>query len=134
MAYPALHPCRNRKAPKVGEYRFDGAEAALRSAGVYDAVKSKLVLGESVSQALQFVQSGAADAGVVALSLALSPTVGAQGRYAIVPVDSYPRMEQGGVVLRAAADTGAAMALRAFILDAPARAVLKRFGFYLPAA
>jgi molybdate transport system substrate-binding protein len=109
------------------------AEAALRSAGVYDAVKQKLVLGESVSQALQFVQSGAADAGVVALSLAVSPTAG-QGRYAAVPLDLYPRMEQGGVVMRAAADRDAAMAFRAFMLGASARAVLKRFGFTMPAA
>jgi molybdate transport system substrate-binding protein len=110
------------------------AEAALRSAGVYEIVKNKLVLGESVSQALQFVQSGAADAGVVALSLALSPTVGAQGRYAAVPLGSYPRMEQGGVVMRAAGNRGAAMVFRAFMLEARARGVLKRFGFFLPAA
>jgi molybdate transport system substrate-binding protein len=110
------------------------ATAALQAAGVYDAVKTKLVLGESVSQALQFVQSGAADAGVVALSLALSPTVAAQGHYAAVPLNLYPPMEQGGVVLRATAARDAAMAFRAFMLDEPARVVLKRFGFYLPAA
>ena len=110
------------------------AEAALQAAGIYDAVKAKLVLGESVSQALQFVQSGAADAGVVALSLALSPTVVPQGRYAPVPLHLYPRMEQGGVVLRAAANHDAAIAFRAFMVDESARIVLKRFGFYLPAA
>jgi molybdate transport system substrate-binding protein len=110
------------------------AEAALRSAGIYDALKQKLVFGESVSQALQFVQSGAADAGVVALSLALSPPAAAQGRYVDVPPDLYPRIAQGGVVLRAAANRQAAMAFRTFILDAPARTLLKRFGFYPPAA
>jgi molybdate transport system substrate-binding protein len=110
------------------------AQAALQSAGVYEAVKEKLVLGESVSQALQFVQSGAADAGIVALSLALSPPVAAQGRYAAVPLDLYPRMEQGGIVLLAAVDPAAAMAFRAFMLSAPASAVLQRFGFYPPAA
>ena len=110
------------------------AEAALRSAGVYEAVKEKLVLGESVSQTLQFVQSGAADAGVVALSLALSPTVAAQGRFAVVPLDLYPRMEQGGAVMSAARDRDAAMAFRAFMLGAPARDVLKRFGFFLTPA
>jgi molybdate transport system substrate-binding protein len=110
------------------------AQAALQSAGVYEAVKERLVLGESVSQALQFVQSGAAAAGVVALSLALSPPVAAQGRYVTVSPDLYPRMEQGGIVLRAAVDPDAAMAFRAFMLSAPASAVLKRFGFYPPAA
>ena len=49
------------------------AEAAMQSAGVYDAVQPKLVLGENVAQAAQFVQSGAADVGIIALSLALSP-------------------------------------------------------------
>ena len=48
----------------------------MRAAGVYDAVRPKLVFGENVSQALQFVQSGSADVGIVALSLALSPAVG----------------------------------------------------------
>jgi molybdate transport system substrate-binding protein len=110
------------------------AEAALHSAGVYEAVKGRLVLGESVSQALQFVQSGAADAGVVALSLALSPGVAAQGRFAAVPLDWYPPMDQGGIVLRAAADPVAAMAFRTFMLSPSARTVLKRFGFYPPIA
>src|SRR6267378_4753938 len=75
------------------------AEAAMRSAGVYDLVKSKLVFGENVSQALQFVQSGSADIGIVALSLALSPTVARAGRFWEVPLDAYPRIEQGGAIL-----------------------------------
>ena len=50
------------------------AEAALRAAHVYAAVKDKLVFGDNVAQTGQFVQSGAADAGIIALSLALAPT------------------------------------------------------------
>jgi len=57
------------------------AVAALQSANVYDAVRQKLVFGENVEQALQFAQSGAADVGIVALSLALAPAVTDQGRY-----------------------------------------------------
>src|SRR5262249_34987081 len=110
------------------------AEAAMRSAGVYDAVKPKLVLGENVSQALQFVQSGAADVGIVALSLALAPPVERTGRYWIVPLDAYPRMEQGGAILKWAVSADAAREFRGFIMGAAGRTILKRYGFFLPEA
>ena len=64
------------------------AEAALHSLGVYDSVVGKLVLGENVAQTLEFVQSGAADMGIVALSLALAPPVRGQGRYWEVPAEA----------------------------------------------
>jgi len=108
------------------------AVAALQSANVYDAVRQKLVFGENVEQALQFAQSGAADVGIVALSLALAPAVTDQGRYVTVPLETYPRITQGGVILRWAADVDSARALRAFIIGGEGRAVLKRYGFFLP--
>jgi len=108
------------------------AEAALRSLGVYDAVREKLVYGENVAQALQFVQSGAAEAGVLALSLALAPPVAATGRYWEVPLDASPRLEQGGVILKAARNPEAARQFRDFVLSAPGRATLKRFGLFIP--
>ena len=108
------------------------AEAAMRSAGVYDLVKPKLVFGENVSQALQFVQSGAADIGIVAFSLALSPTVADAGRFWEVPLDTYPRIEQGGTILQWASNPDAAHSFRSFMLGANGRAVLKRCGFFLP--
>ena len=108
------------------------AEAAMRAAGVYDLVKSKLVLGENVSQALQFVQSGSADVGIVALSLAVSPTVARAGRFWEVPLDAYPRIEQGGTILQWASNPDAARSFRSFMLGADGRAVLKRYGFFLP--
>lgn len=107
------------------------AVAAMRSAGVYDAVQPKLVYGENVSQALQFVQSGAADVGIVALSLALAPAVRSQGRFAEIPLAAYPRMAQGGTILRWAADVESARALRAFITGPEGRTILKQYGFSL---
>ena len=104
----------------------------MRSAGVYDLVKPKLVFGENVSQALQFVQSGAADIGIVAFSLALSPTVADAGRFWEVPLDTYPRIEQGGTILQWASNPDAAHSFRSFMLGANGRAVLKRCGFFLP--
>jgi molybdate transport system substrate-binding protein len=107
------------------------AEAALRSAGVYDAVKPKLVLGDNVSQALQFVESGAADVGVVALSLAAAPPLASTGRYVVVPATAHPRIEQGGVIMAAANGEGASR-LRLFLLSQDGRAVLDRYGFAPP--
>jgi molybdate transport system substrate-binding protein len=108
------------------------AVAAMRSAGVYEAVKPKLVLGENIAQAAEFVQSGNADVGVIALSLALSPKMRTAGRYAEVPLESYPRLDQGGVVLSGAQDTAAAQALRDLLVGPEGHAILKRYGFYLP--
>jgi molybdate transport system substrate-binding protein len=108
------------------------AEAAMRSLGVYEAVRAKLVLGENVAQAAQFVQSGAADAGVVALSLALAPQMRSVGRYVELPLASYPRMDQGGVILRGARDPGAARSLRDALLGPRGREVLRGYGFFLP--
>ena len=105
------------------------AEAALRSMGLYDSLEKKLVLGENISQTLQFVQSGAADAGIVALSLALAPTVRAQGRYWEVPVSAYPKIEQGGVILK---DSAAAREFRQWLLGPSGRSLLKQYGFSLP--
>jgi molybdate transport system substrate-binding protein len=106
------------------------AEAALQSAGVLKSVRPKLVYGENIAQAMQFVQSGAAEVGIVALSLAAAPAV--SGRYFLIPDDSYPPIEQGGVVLRSAKNIDGARALRAFLQSAEARTVLERYGFRSP--
>jgi molybdate transport system substrate-binding protein len=108
------------------------AEAAMRSQGVYDAVQAKLVLGENIAQTAQFVQSGSADVGIIALALALAPAMKEQGRYWEVPLDAYPRMEQGGAITRSAQDVELALAFRAFLLGAEGKALLERYGFTLP--
>jgi len=105
------------------------AEAALRKLGLYDSVEGKLVLGENIAQTMQFVQSGAAEVGIVALSLAIAPAVRNQGRYWEIPLDAYPRMEQGGVILR---ESAAAREFRNWLLSPAAAAKLKDYGFYLP--
>ena len=108
------------------------AVAAMQGAGIYDRVKTKIVQGENVAQAMQFVQSGAADAGVVALSLALSPNAKDRGRWIEIPLSLYPQMEQGGTITRWAADVEAAQAFRDFVLSEDGRTILKRYGFFLP--
>ena len=107
------------------------AEAALRSLGMYDRVAPKLVLGENIGQAFEFVESGAAEAGIVALSLALAPAARSHGRYWEVPQDAYPKIEQGGVIL-SRAPAGPAAQFRAFMLSDDARRILKQYGFSVP--
>ena len=102
------------------------AEAALRSLGLYAEVKDKLVYGENVSQALQYVETGAAEIGIVSHSLVKG------GRSWEVPPDSYPKMEQGGIILKSTKNTALAQQFRAFLLGEQGRAILKRYGFYLP--
>jgi molybdate transport system substrate-binding protein len=105
------------------------AETALQHMGLYDAVKPKLVLGENIVQTLQFVESGAAETGIVALSLALAPATRDRGRYWEIPLEAYPRMEQGGTILK---DSAAARAFRDFLLSTDGRRILKQYGFFLP--
>lgn len=102
------------------------AVAALHWLGAYDSVEKKLVLGENIAQTLQFVESGAADAGIVALSLALAPPMRAKGRYWEIPVTAYPRIEQGGIILK---PSPAAAEFRRFLMDAAGRGILKQYGF-----
>jgi molybdate transport system substrate-binding protein len=105
------------------------AEAALRASGDYERLAGRLVLGENIAEVMEWARSGAADAGIVALSLALAPPLAGQGRYQELPADSYPAIEQGGAVLKPSAAT---RAFRAHLLGAQGRAVLARHGFHLP--
>lgn len=107
------------------------AEAALHTLGVYDGLRQKLVFGENVAQTLEFAQSGAADAAVVALSLALAPRVRGQGRYWELPPESYPKIEQAGVIVK---DSPAARAFRDWMLAPAGTRVLKQYGFSVPAS
>jgi molybdate transport system substrate-binding protein len=108
------------------------AEAAMKTLGVYEKVREQLVYGENIAQTAQFIQTGAADIGIIALSLALAPALKEAGQYWEVPFDAYPRIEQGGVILSWATDVAAAQNLRAFVLAEEGKAVLRRYGFFLP--
>lgn len=108
------------------------AEAALQKLGVYEQVKDRLVFGENIAQTAQFVDNGAADMGIIALSLAMAPALRDKGRYWLMPIDSYPTLEQGGVILNWAKDREATESLRTFLIGDPGRSILKRYGFMLP--
>jgi molybdate transport system substrate-binding protein len=106
------------------------AVAAMRSYGVYERVKGQLVLGESIAQTAQFVESGAADIGIIALSLAVVPE--AEGRYWEISPDQYPTIEQGGVIMRWARDPEGARSFVDFMLSSEGTEILARYGFTPP--
>jgi molybdate transport system substrate-binding protein len=109
------------------------AVAALRAAGLYDGVKPKLVFGENISQAAQFVQTGSAQAGFLAYSLTFSPAM-KSGKFWTIPADKYPSVEQAAVLLTASPNKEAALSFLAFLKTPAARTIFERYGFFLPPA
>src|SRR5271157_2509590 len=109
------------------------AEAALRHFGIYDQVASRLVLGENVSQAAQFVESGNAQAGLIALSHALAPAMKDKGRYWTVPLDAYPTLNQAAVVLSRSKQQDAARKFLDFLRSPEATPLLTGYGLSLGA-
>jgi molybdate transport system substrate-binding protein len=105
------------------------AVAAMKAAGLYDQVKSRLVFGENVSQAAQFVQSGNADAGLLPLSLARSAPLAAAGEYVAVPASLYPPIEQAAIILKTSASKDAAREFLRFLQRPDTREMLAQAGF-----
>jgi molybdate transport system substrate-binding protein len=109
------------------------AAATLRHFGIYDKVSSRLVVGENISQAAQFVESGNAQAGLIALSHALAPAMKDKGRYWTVPLDAYPTLKQAAVMLSKSKQADAARRFLDFLRTPEAAALLTNYGFSLPA-
>lgn len=110
------------------------AVAALQHEGLYDKVRDKLVLGENISQAAQFVVSGGADVGIVALSLAVSPTMKDQGKFFEIPQTSYPDIDQAAVILKSSPNKDAAREFLDFLRRPEIAALMRSYGFALPQA
>ncbi len=108
------------------------AVAAMKHAAVYGQIEHKLVLGEDISQTAQFVQSGNADAGIVALSLALAPAMKSTGRYVEIPSADYPPIIQASVILKSSHDKALATQFLNFLKEAKIARVMERYGFSVP--
>ena len=108
------------------------AVTALRHFKIHEGVKDKLVLGENISQAAQFIESGACDIGIVALSLALAPTMKAAGKYWEIPSEAHPPLEQGAVILKNSKHTEAARQFLEFVKGSEGQEIMRRYGFTLP--
>jgi molybdate transport system substrate-binding protein len=108
------------------------AVAAMEHYNVHNLAKNKLVLGENVSQAAQFIESGACEAGIIALSLALAPTLKAGGTYWEIPAAAHPPLEQGAVILKSSKQQDAAKHFLEFMQAVKGQELMRRYGFTLP--
>lgn len=108
------------------------AEEALRASGLWDKVERKLVLGENIAQTAQFVQTGNAQVGIVALSLALNPELARAGGYWLIPDSLHEPLEQGFIVTKRAAGNALAHDFARYMDGEPARAIMRKYGFVLP--
>ncbi len=104
------------------------AREALQSAAVWEAIQEKLVLGENVSQTLQFVQTGDAPVGIVALSIANVPEVSGT----LLPAAMHEPINQALAVIKSTPREAAARAFIAFVNSPEGREIMKRYGFLLP--
>jgi molybdate transport system substrate-binding protein len=107
------------------------AETALKSAGLYEALKPKLVFGENIAQAAQYLQTGAAEAGLISSSQALAPAL-AGGLTWSVPQSLYPVQKQSGVILKRSAQPSLAEAFKTYLLSPEAQTQLARLGYGAP--
>ncbi|MES2227406.1 MAG: molybdate ABC transporter substrate-binding protein [Pseudomonadota bacterium] len=114
--------------PKLAPYGQAGTEV-LKARGLTDAVAPKLVTAESIAQAYQFVATGNADLGFVALSQVATPGKPVVGSYWLVPPSLYGEIRQDAVLLEAGEKNAAAAALLAYLKSAPAKAVIASYGY-----
>lgn len=107
------------------------ADEVLATRGLREGLRKKFVYGENVVQTAQFAETGAADAGFIALSLALTPAMQAKGRYWLIPGAWHAPIRQSGVVIRGGNERDAAR-FRTFLQGNVAGAILERYGYGLP--
>ncbi len=103
---------------------------ALKSAGLWERIRKRLVIGENASQAAQFAASGSTDGGLIPYSLALAPAIGERGTFALVPAGAHAPLRQRMALIRGAGET--AWRFYAFVQTPAARAILARHGFAPP--
>ncbi len=124
------HPAVRRIAIAQPQHAPYGRAAlgVLQRRGLLDSVRERLIYGENVAQALAFVQSGGADAGLVAASLTTADEVGESVQFVAIDARDNPSVDHVGVVLRGARDRGAALQLRNFLVGPAGRAALSGAG------
>lgn len=106
------------------------AEQALRAAGIWDQVQSRLVFGDNIAQTAQFAQSGNVQVGLVAESLVIDSA--GKGSYVAVPPSLYEPLKQSFVITQRGANNALAQDFARYVQGAPAKAILSRYGFNLP--
>ncbi len=106
------------------------AREALQNLQLWDMVQPRLVLGENIAQATQYVNTGAAQAGITALSLVMAPELQGRGQYVALPPTLHAPLRQRMVLLAKASE--AATAFYQYLQQPPVRAVMAQYGFVPP--
>jgi molybdate transport system substrate-binding protein len=127
---PSLHTVAVANAEHAPYGR--AAKAAIDKLGLTDALKSKLVVAENIAQTAQYADSGNAEAGLISLTSALTPRLRADGKYVVMPEDSYPPLLQGAVVIKQNPEAAEAHRFLEFLLSAPIRELLAERGLKSP--
>ena len=104
----------------------------LERQGLMNDLQDKLVYGENISQAAHFAYTGAAQAGIIALSLALSQQMQEKGSYWLIPEELHNPLEQGFVLLKRAQNNPLARQFSEYMVSKEARNILDKYGFTLP--
>ena len=117
--------------PKHAPYGMR-AQEALQKAGLWEKVQKKLVFGENIAQTVQFVEIGAADVVIIALSLALSPNLKAKGGYYLIPENQHQPLDQAYVLMKRAEGHPLAQTFMDYLESEPAQAILRAYGFTRP--
>ncbi len=129
-----LHPSVRRIAlasPIHAPYG-KAAVAALQSSGFYDRLQPRLVFGENVAQAAQFVQSGNAEIGLLSLSHATAAPMKARGRFWLIPAEAAFPLHQAVVLLKRSGHPALSQSLIDFTRGEEGKAILERYGFTIP--
>ena len=117
--------------PEIAPYGKRAIES-LKYYNLYDQIKDKIVKGDNVSQAAQFVLTGNADAGIIALSLALSPEMSSKGKYFLIDEKSYSKLEQAYVILKKSEKNKELIDFVKFLETKKVKDILNKFGFKIP--
>jgi molybdate transport system substrate-binding protein len=110
------------------------AKEALQKHKLWDKLQSKLVMGENISQTAQFITSGSADVGIIAYSLAVAPDLKKidGGFYKIDSADHNP-LRQGFMITKNGMSHPMASAFSDYVKSSEGKAILKQYGFEVPA-
>lgn len=104
------------------------AREAMQSAGIWDAIKPKLVLGENIRQTKQYVETGNVDVGIIALSL----SVNKPGKWQLIPENLHKPIDQMLAVVKKSRHQKQAQKFAQFINGSKGRPLMKKYGFVLP--
>lgn len=116
--------------PETAPYG-ERAVQLLKSQKLYESLKSKIVLGENISQTAQFAFTGNAEIGFVALSLALAPDMAGKGDYYIVPQSMYQPIEQACILIKTQVLNTEAAKFKKFVLSPNSKAIWEKWGYGL---